>query len=242
MLGRNREAEECAHSFLEQGLRVRDVNAMHAYGALVVLRCWDEGRPEAILERICEMVTAYPTVFGWRATLAKTYLELGRNHDARREYEHLASHGFRDMPWNEAGAINLCLLADLCAEFNDRPRAETLYEILLPAASHFVVAGFAAAFWGSIARSLGLLAATLGRFGDAVDHFEHALEQNTRVGAPPFVAQTQYDYARFLIGRAEAGDRKRVEALVSDALEIVDRLELQRLREKLSGLQRALRG
>jgi tetratricopeptide (TPR) repeat protein len=241
MLGRNREAEECAKGFLDQGLRVRDVNAMHAYAAQLVLRTWNEGRPEVMLGKIREMVAAYPTIFAWRGALAKTYLEAGHLHEARREYEHLSAHGFRNMPWNETGAITFCVLADLCAAFEDESRAGTLYEILLPAASRFVVVGFASAFWGSIARSLGLLAATLGRRDDAVDHFEHALEQNARIGAPTFVAQTQYDYSRLLLRSGRASDRERAEALVSNAFETVTRLGLPRLREKLKLVQRELR-
>jgi hypothetical protein len=142
------------------------------------------------------------------------------------------------MPWNETGGIVFSFLADLAAEFDDKRGAETLYEILSPAASHFVVVGFASAFWGSIARPLGLLAATLGRTDEAASHFEYALAQNARVGATPFVAQTQYDYARFLLRRGDPGDRRRSEALTSDGLETVTRLGLPRLHDRLTRMTR----
>jgi hypothetical protein len=84
---------------------------------------------------------------------------------------------------------------------------------------------------------LALLAATLGHYDEAVSHFEFALHQNARVGAPAFVAQTQYDYARFLLRRGTPGDFEKAKSLVSEALETATRLGLPRLREKLLAVQ-----
>jgi tetratricopeptide (TPR) repeat protein len=233
MRGQWCEAEEHARASLEQGQRVRDVNATHAFTAHLVVRHWDDGQAVAILETLAETIEMYPKLFAWRVALAVTYLESGRPADALREFESLAVHDFVAIPWNEVCAITLCLLAELCAHFGDRRRASLLYEMLLPAASHFVVVGFASVFRGSIARPLGLLAATLGRSDEAAAHFEFALHQNARVGAPPFVAQTQYDYARFLLRRGNAGDCEKAKTLVSQALETAARLELTRLRDNL---------
>ncbi len=231
--GRGRDVEQHSRAFLEQGLRVGDVNAMEAYGAQLVARSWDEGRPEDVIEKLQEMVRSYPTLFAWKGALGISYLEAGQLNDARRTFEELALHDFRNMPWNEAGAINYCFLADLAYEFGDRHRARLLYEILLPAASHFVVGGFASVFRGSIARSLGLLAGTLGHYDVSTDHFEHALQQNARAGAVPFVAQTQYDYARTLLRRANSNDREKAKLLVGEGLKTAARLDLHRLGEKL---------
>jgi len=237
MDGQRRHAEQHALAVLEQGQRIRDVNALQAFSAHLVLRSWEDARAETVIEKVAEMTDAFPALAGWRAALAFTYLELERRADARREFERLAIHDFTDIRWNEAGAVAFCLLAEVCAQLGDRHRAARLYQILLPASSNYVVIGFASAFWGSIARFLGLLAGTLGRFDDAASHFEHALLQDGRVGAQKFVAQTQYDYARLLLHRGGAGDRERAEALLIDALETATRLELRRLRDKLIALQ-----
>jgi hypothetical protein len=102
------------------------------------------------------------------------------------------------------------------------------------------VLAFAAAFRGSVARPLALLAATLGRYDEAVAHFEFALHQNARVHAPAFVAQTQYDYARFLHRHGTPGGCEKAKTLVSEALETASRLGLPRLREKLLAVQSEL--
>ena len=144
------------------------------------------------------------------------------------------------MPWNETGTITFCVLAELAAAFDDAKRCALLYKILLPAASHFTVLAFAAAFRGSVARELALLAGTLGRPAEAATHFEFALHQNARVGALPFVVQTQYDYGRFLLHRANAGGLEKAEALFSDALRTATRLQLVHLRDKLLAVQSEL--
>ena len=71
---------------------------------------------------------------------------------------------------------------------------------------------------GSIARDLGLLAATMVRRDDAVRHFEHALEANERIGARPWLAHTRRDLARALDSRGAAGDRERARDLHAQAL------------------------
>jgi len=48
---------------------------------------------------------------------------------------------------------------------------------------------------------------------DAVRHFETALAVGTRMRARPWLARTQYEYARLLLARAESGDRDRARAL-----------------------------
>jgi tetratricopeptide (TPR) repeat protein len=71
---------------------------------------------------------------------------------------------------------------------------------------------------GCSSRYLGLLTATLGRLDDAERHFEDALAMNTRMGARPWVARTQLDYARMLRKRDAAGDAARARELLQQAL------------------------
>jgi eukaryotic-like serine/threonine-protein kinase len=237
MRGQRREADEHAHASMQLGQRARDVNSTHAFTAHVVVKHWDDGQANSVLGAVAKISETFPTLYAWRVALAVTYLESDRPADALREFESLAVRDFAPIPWNEVAAITLCLLAELCAYFEDRRRASILYEMLLPAASHFAIVGFASVFRGSIARPLGLLAGTVGRHDQAAAHFEFALQQDARVGAPPFVAQTQYDYARLLLRRGKAEDRQKAVSLVSEALDTATHLELPRLREKLLGLQ-----
>jgi tetratricopeptide (TPR) repeat protein len=58
----------------------------------------------------------------------------------------------------------------------------------------------------------------MGRWDDAVRHFEDALEANERIGARPWLAHTQRDLARTLDARAAAGDAERARGLRARAL------------------------
>jgi len=56
------------------------------------------------------------------------------------------------------------------------------------------------------------------RFDDAQRHFEDALAMNERMGARPWLAHTQNDYARMLLARDGPGDRERAHDLLERAL------------------------
>ena len=79
---------------------------------------------------------------------------------------------------------------------------------------------------GSASRYLGILAATLERWPEAVQHFENALHMNEKMGAKPWLAATQNDYAQMLLTRNRAGDRKRADQLQASATATYDDLGL----------------
>lgn len=117
------------------------------------------------------------------------------------------------------------------------PRAVALYELLLPYAERIVVVGSATDCYGSAARYLGLLATTMERWEEAPRHFEDALVINAKIGARPFVARTQYEYACMLLTRGRPGDRKRALELLDQALATARELEMKKLEEKIQGLR-----
>jgi len=71
---------------------------------------------------------------------------------------------------------------------------------------------------GSVSRYLGLLATTLKRFDEAQSHFEDAIALNERMGARPWLAHTQSDYARMLLAHDGPGDRERAQQFLDQAL------------------------
>ena len=73
--------------------------------------------------------------------------------------------------------------AELAAAVADRRRCTALYEQLLPMAGEFAVVGAAVFTTGPVTLQLGLLAAALGRWDDAVVHFDDAARRCDRLGA-----------------------------------------------------------
>ena len=62
---------------------------------------------------------------------------------------------------------------------------------------------------GSASHYLGMLAATMERWDDAEQHFQEALAMNARIGARPWLAYTQHQYARMLLARHQPGGPTR---------------------------------
>jgi hypothetical protein len=70
-----------------------------------------------------------------------------------------------------------------------------------------------------MARLVGLLAATLGRFDEAGRHFAAACATHERIGAPIFLARTRYEWAKALLAGGQDGDALRARELLDEALE-----------------------
>jgi tetratricopeptide (TPR) repeat protein len=178
---------------------------------------------------------AYPNLPHLRAAVAFTYAELDRLEDARGEFTRANKHDFADFPLNLTWFQAMTELAEVCTRLDDQPHAAPLYALLSPYARYNVVSAITAVCWGSVSRSLGLLAGILGRWDDAERHFEAALDRNRAFGARPWVAHTQHGYAAMLVRRAaaepaaRAGHLQRAHALLTEALAAAQALGMERL-------------
>jgi hypothetical protein len=203
---------------------------MHFFSVQLFWLYREQGRLQALLPSVQRLVTQYPAVPAWRSALATIYCDLGQAEAARGEFVRLAAQDFRDLPYTNSWLMNIALLAEVCAVLSDRSHAVTLYDLLLPYATHnVVIGGDAVGCHGAVARLLGLLATTLQRWEPAVQHFEAALRMHQRMGARPFVARTQYAYAAMLIARNAPGDAAQAQALLALARTTAEALQMQGL-------------
>ena len=173
----------------------------------------------------------YPEIAAWRCALAHLYAKLDRRAQARQELDALARAEFRDLPRDAHWLVSLSVLCETVVLLDDAPRAELLYELLLPYADRCVVI-FALLCHGSASRSLGLLATTLSRYDEGEQHFEQALTMNARIKAPLWIACTQHDYACMLLLRNRPGDGDKALELLTEALAAADQLGMKALGEK----------
>jgi DNA-binding CsgD family transcriptional regulator len=109
-----------------------------------------------------------------------------------------------------------------------------LYQLLLPYDGRAVIVGGQVACYGAASRYLGLLAATMEHWQNAEEHFEDALAMNTRMGARPWLAHTQYDYATMLSARNQAGDAEQAAGLLQDALLTARELGMRALEDRIA--------
>jgi tetratricopeptide (TPR) repeat protein len=175
-----------------------------------------QGRLEEIAPEIRDLVAAYPTRPALRCALAHIHARLGRIAQAKRMLDDLARDNVAGLPFDQEWLYGMSLLAETSAHLGDSASGAVLHRLLGPWAA-FSAADHPEGFRGSIARYLGLLATMTQSWEDAERHFEHALATNAEMGARPWLAHTQSDYARMLHARNDRDDRERAEALLDAA-------------------------
>jgi len=209
-------AERLVHEALELGERAQRWNARVAYRLQLFLLRHAQGR----LSELAEIYEGHPTAFDYRTyrifdcIVARFYAELDRHDDARAKFEELAENDFAGVPVDEEWLASICLLADLAASLGDIRRARVLYGLLSPYRRR-IGTSYPEISVGAVSRYLALLAAVDSRWDDAEQHFDDAIEMNRRIGARPWLAHTQEDYARMLLVRGDAGDAKSAGRLLN---------------------------
>jgi DNA-binding CsgD family transcriptional regulator len=170
----------------------------------------------------------------WRPGLAALLAELGMESEARRELSRLAADGLdplRESLW----LASLAYLTDASAALGDEEVAALVYPELEPLAGANVMIGHLVSCYGAADRYLGMLAATLGEWERAEEHFERGMELNRRMGAVTWLAHTANEYARLLL-RRPGGDRTRAEALLGEAAGLAERIGMAALLGRVRAL------
>ncbi len=215
--GRFEEAERLSTDALSLGQRAQRSDAVPGFRVQMYLIRREQGRLAEMESEIKRSVAEYPTRFVFRSMLAHLYSELERPVGSRGAFDRLGANDFTDLPRDNDWLFEMSLLAEVADFLGDVDRAAILYELLLPFVGRNVSAGGDASV-GSASRSLGVLASVLHRWDEAARHFEDALERNAGMGARPWVAHTQHDYARMLRRRDGVGDPERAAELLTSAL------------------------
>ena len=206
MSGRLDDGERLMEEALEFGRHADERIARHVYAIQLTTLRYSQGRLEELEGTMRAFVDQYPHLHGWRSTLALLYAELGDLPRARSEFEQLAGGGWTEVARDSGWLLTTCRAADTCFKLGDRDAAAVLYDQLRPFAGRNVVLGRVASIAiGSAARHLGQLAAVLERFDDAARHFEDAIRMNRSMGARPWLALSECDYAAVLRARGDDG-------------------------------------
>jgi DNA-binding SARP family transcriptional activator len=212
--GRLTEAEEIVARAFALGERALPQAATPVYQLQRLALSDFRGSLAQVEPAMRELAAAYPARPVCRCALAHLHARLGQTEEARREFEALAADNFSDLPFDMEWLYAMSFLAETCTLLRKADSAASLYGLLLPHAA-LAAADHPEGFRGAISRYLGLLAMQLERWDDAARHFENAIAMNTRMGARPWLAHTQCDFARMLVERGEA---KRASELAAAAL------------------------
>ncbi|MGE0825409.1 MAG: AAA family ATPase [Candidatus Binatia bacterium] len=230
LAGRFEEGEQLANEAITiRGESSEMANAMPFYGIQMFAVRREQDRLAELEPAIATLAAQFPTLRGWRCSLAILHCDLGNLEAARQDFEHLAAQNFVDVPRDGNWLPVIARLADVCSVLGDTQRAAMLYDVLLPYAEQNIVLATSAACLGPASYYLGLLATILSRWDDAEAHFEAALKFNTKMGARPFVTHTQYQYARMLLARGTPSDWEKAWELLTRGLNTAQELGMEAL-------------
>jgi tetratricopeptide (TPR) repeat protein len=234
--GRFTDAEQLTLQALNLGQRLQVQSAEGIFGMQMFVLRREQGRLHEVAP-IVQMFVQEHSSSSWKPGLALMYAELGQMDKARPVFEELAANEFMDIQQDGVWAASITFLAEVCAALGDTDRAQILYRVLSPYAGYAVVASEWASF-GAASRFLGQLAATMGRWQEAESHFDQALAMNARMGAKPWLAHTQFQYAHMLLERCEAGDIERARVLLDQSETISRQLGMRSLETRIATAKR----
>lgn len=229
MEGRTHEALVCADRAVELGEALTDLAAARR-AALLTVVYRDLGRWLELAPLVDKIVVAAPLLPTWRAVRATMALEAGDRGAAERFVAELPDDLGSFLPRDGNWVAGMCMLAELASTLGQAEFSGRLFEQLAAHSQQMGAVRLAVACTGPVDRMLGRLAATCRDFDTAQRHFETALKVCSALGARPFHARSQADYARMLLSRARRGDAARAARLFADAQASAEELDLPGLR------------
>lgn len=158
---------------------------------------WMQGRVDGAEEAFLATRREYPEQLLWTASLVWLWLLQGRvtSSDALAK----SMPDVADVPRDQYWLSTVTVLADIARVRGSRDEMERFRKLLLPFADRLVPVGVGVAFWGTCARTLGLLEERLGMRDDARAHLEMAVELTGRIGAIAWHAESQIELAEFAL-------------------------------------------
>jgi class 3 adenylate cyclase/tetratricopeptide (TPR) repeat protein len=210
------EAERRIHVCFELGQATGQPDAANFLPVHLFLVRFEQDRLGELEERYASLVAALPGVPGLRAYMALLLCELDRPDEAAVHYELLAAENFTALPEDTVWMLAVPHCAAVCAALGDRPRAQVLFDMLVPYAGQVILSAGGAL--GAVVHHLAVLATTFGDFDEAERRFSEAAATHERIGAPIWLARTRLEWARMLLTRARPGDAEQARDLLGQAL------------------------
>jgi DNA-binding CsgD family transcriptional regulator/tetratricopeptide (TPR) repeat protein len=227
-------AARMARSSEEAGRMLTGRDASGTYGIQMFSLRREQGRLAELASVIRILAGSERELGPWRPGLVSLLVELGMESEATRELARIATAGLeplRESLW----LASLTYITDACTALGNQAVAEMVYPELAPLAGTNVMVGHLVVYYGAADRYLGMLAATLGEWERAEEHFERALELNAIMDASTWLAHTQYEYARMLLLRgAERHDQAG--ALLAEADQLAATIGMGALRKRIAKL------
>lgn len=234
--GRFDEAQGLAQQSLQAGQGLAGIDPNGPFSVQMFHLSRESGGLPALAPLLRQFLKDTPSDSVWRPGLALMLTEIGEVDAARAEFEAIAEQNFASLPEDASWLNAVALLAEVCHRLADAPRAQALYQRLLPFETCNVIAPPLVVLHGATARYLGLLAATQGRWDAAEAHFRRGIELDEARGGRPWAAHGRHEWAQMLERRAQTGDLDRARELNDQALHSAEALGMKALAERAQRL------
>jgi hypothetical protein len=144
-------------------------------------------------------------------------LTCARLEDWERARLHLSLRSEDTLP-SVDNVYSVFYVAEAAALVGSPMLAVHLIGILEPFAAYDVMLGFTQISWeGPVARLMAMLLARLERWDEAESQFAAAVARCQRLDAGPYLARTEYEWGRTLLGRGRLEDRDRAVGLLQSS-------------------------
>jgi len=170
-------AEESAERALEVGKEAGEADAPMMYALVLGAVRAVQGRL-VVTPMLEQTVAASPRVGAFRAGLARALASTGRRDEAAAIIRQAVANGLEDLPWNPVRLTALAQFTEAAITTGTSDAYAVLYEAFDPFADQVVTT--AAVGYGLSRTYLGMLAAGLGRYEQADEHFRIASEFHRR--------------------------------------------------------------
>lgn len=231
--GRAHDAEQLAEQCFALAQELHDPDGFGVYAGQYGVALWLQGRLAELEPIYVDLMHQQPDDPLWPAVVAWIALGDGRPETARGMLALLPDPAA--IPGSMHSLLNLFTMADVAAAVGDDDLVTKMRDALLPYADRAVPIAMGAACFGIVARPLGHLAVRLGRIDEAIAHLEHAIEVAARMGARPWLVDSQLALAQVL-ATSEQGDLERARALRDEAAATADALSLSVFQSRIEAL------
>lgn len=194
--GETAEAEALAETIYSASPK-HGTDALGLYTTQLGMIRWMQGRVDGAEDGFLAARREYPDQLLWAASLAWLWFLQGRTAAAEALLASLPD--IPEIPRDRYWLSTIVVLAEVARVRGDRARAVQVRDTLLPFAGHLVTVGVGVAFWGTAARTLGLLEERLGMLEDARAHLELAIDMSGKIGALAWHAEAQIELAEFAL-------------------------------------------
>lgn len=208
------------------------------WGQVGVAR-WMQGRIGEMEPAYVEQRRTEPEAVVYTAVLAWLWSRDGQRAAARGALAELPPPS--ELPHGQHTLLTLATLAETAVALDDRQLGAAVWEELLPFADHVVPIAMGAATWGAAARPLGALELHLGRVDEGIAHLERAVAVCARLGARPWLTESQLELAEALLDHGRSDD-PRLPELLGEAAGTVERCGLAVFTERVAALSTRLEG